>query len=146
MKSPGLLPIPVLLLVAFALLSTACGSVRQAAQRAQKSNDLRQIGLAYISYCDANRKGPANADDLVKFQPETAPVFQKVKNGEYTIIWGVNTTDMTQFAKTPTFQTVLGYESTAPSSGGVVLMCDGSAQPMTASEFNAAVKAKSGGK
>jgi prepilin-type processing-associated H-X9-DG protein len=130
-------------LVAFALLSTACGSVQQAAQRQQRKNDLLQIGLAYHSYLDANIKGPAKAEDLLPYIENNAVLLQKMKS-DYTIIWGVdlkNPTLLTQGTK----NTVLGYESSAPTSGGQVLMCDGSVEQMTAAEFKAAPQAKSGG-
>jgi hypothetical protein len=136
-----LLPVPVLLLVAFALLSVACSGIQQAAQRQQKSNELNMIGLAYHNYCNMHQKGPVGPDDLIKDQPEVTAVMQKVKNGEYTIIWNVNMSNMAQFTQ-GTFNTVLGYETSAPTSGGVVLMCDGAAINMTASEFNGKTKAK----
>jgi hypothetical protein len=139
-----------LLLTAFALLSVACGSVakvREAAARATRKNDLMQIGLGYQSYCLTNNKGPASADDLVKDQPALATMMQKVKDGEYTIIWNVNLNDKKQFEKTPMFETILGYETVPlPEGPVVVVMCDGAGKFMTTAEFNAAPKAQSGGK
>jgi hypothetical protein len=143
MKTPRLLSIPVVLLIGFALLSTACSGVRQAAQRQQRSNDLKQIALAYTNYCDANQKGPANANDLLTYVENDALLVQKMQS-DYTFIWGVNLRDMRLFAENGTSNTVLGYETTVPTSGGLVVMCDGFVTTMTASEFNAAPKAKSG--
>lgn len=135
--------VAVLLLTGFAVLSMACGAVgrvREAADRQARSNDLKQIALSYISYCDVNRKGPANIDELVNLQPEIAPVAQKVKNGQYVVPWNVNMANMTQFTE-GTSNTVLAYESAVPTAGGLVVMCDGFVKNMTAAEFNAAPKA-----
>ena len=120
MKTITLYTISSLLLATFALVSVSCGGVakvREAAARQQKQNDFKQIGLSYIIYCDQNKKGPANADDLLKVTPEASVPLQKVKDGEYKIIWGVNVTDVEQFKTTPTFATILGYETTTPSQG-----------------------------
>jgi hypothetical protein len=148
MTSPRLWPISALLLVTCALLSIACGAaakVREAADRATRSNDLKQIALAYMSFCTKNSKGPANADELSKDQPEATVALQRVKSGEFTILWGVNLDNQRLFDVNGRSITVLGYESTVPASGGLVLMCDGAVQGMTAAEFKAKPQAKSGG-
>lgn len=132
----------VAILVPFALLAIACGGVRQAAERQKKQNDLKQIALGYLNYCDANRKGPANANDLAPYV-EHDPVLLQKMTGEYTVIWGVNLNEPAQF-ENGLSGTILAYETTAPTSGGVVVMCDGATRMMSASEFNAAPKAKPG--
>jgi hypothetical protein len=136
--------VSIALVVAFALLSVACGNIRQAAQRSQNRNDLMQIALAYTNYCDTYQKGPAKAEDLLPYIENNNLLLQKMKS-DYTIIWGVNLNDLKQFADKGTFETVLGYESAAPTAGGLVVMCSGEVKNMTAAEFNAAPKAKSGG-
>jgi hypothetical protein len=143
MKYPRLFVLSVTFVTAFALLSIACGSVRQAAERQKKQNDLMQIALAYINYCEAKGKGPANADDLLPYIENDPVLLQKMKN-DYTIIWGVELNKPAQFENGMSF-TILAYENAAPTSGGVVVMCDAAPKIMTASEFNAAPKAKPGG-
>ena len=141
MKKPRLFFVPVALVVAFSLLSLACGSVRQAAQRQQNANDLKQIALAYMNYCDANMKGPAKADDLLPYLENNTLLLQKAKS-DYTFIWGVNLNDLKQFEKNGRSATVLGYETAVPTAGGTVVMGDGATRIMTAAEFKAAPQAK----
>ncbi len=142
MKHPRLFVVSVALTAVFAVLSLACGSVRQAAERQKKSNDLKQIALAYINFCEANSKGPgpAKPEDLAPYVENDPVLLQKMKS-DYTIIWGANLSDIKQF-DSGLSNTVLGYETTVPTSGGLVVMCDGFVKNMTASEFNAAPKAK----
>jgi hypothetical protein len=126
-----------------ALLASGCGRVRQAADRAKKSNDLKQLGLMYHSYLDANHKGPASADELMTMasDPGAKAVVQMVKDGKYVLIWGTTIAEMQKNPQGST-GTVLGYEAGAPTAGGLVLMGDASVRNMTAAEFAAAPKAK----
>jgi hypothetical protein len=133
----------VLVLAVTALLATGCGRIRSAADRTRKSNDLKQLGLMYHSYIDANQKGPASADELMKMasDPGSRAVVQMVKDGKYVLIWGATIVAMRNNPQGST-GTVLGYEATAPTSGGLVLMGDGSVPIMTAAEFAKAPKAQ----
>ena len=105
------------MLFVFALLSTACGSARQAQFRSdrnyQKFRDLGQVGWAYHSFCEKHKNGPANADELSELDPEVEPVMQKVKNGEYVIIWNVSIDDSKAFDPQGLSGTILGYEPSA---------------------------------
>ena len=135
-------PLPRIVGVAcgLAVLSciVACGSLRQSAARQKTSNDLKQLGLAYHNFIDANKKGPANsAEWLSKAGPEDAALIQQTgPGGKYTMFWGVQISKLPQGSN----NTVLGHESTVPSQGGLVLMCDASVRQMTATEFAAAPK------
>jgi hypothetical protein len=147
MKKITLYTVASLLLVAFALMSVSCGiqqKMREAAERAKKSNDLKEIGLAYHSYCFTNNKGPASPDELMKGQPEASAALQKVKSGDYTVIWGVNLSNMAQFVE-GSGNTVLGYETNPSPSGRLVLTCDGAVQNMTEADFKSKPQAKPGG-
>ena len=114
MKKTRLWPIPVGLLVVFALLCTACGSIRQAAQQQQLSNDLKQLGIAYQNYCASNpTKGPTKAEDLLPYVENNMALVQKT-NGEFTFIWGVNLNDNKQFEKAGKARNRSGLRGGAP--------------------------------
>jgi hypothetical protein len=121
----------------------ACGNIRQAAERQKTSNDLKQIGLAYHNYNDANKgKGPSAPNDLLPYlEGNQALVDQTAPGGKYVVIWGVSIAELSKTSPVGMSGTVLGYESTAPTAGGVVLMGDGGTRIVTAAEFNTLPKA-----
>ena len=132
----------VSLILGVVALLLGCGGVakvREAAARAKKVNQLKQVGLAYHNFQDNNIKPPAGAADLLpllKADPETA---QALQSGDIVVLWG---------AKVPadfpqgTSVTVLGYDKDVPTKGGPVLLGDASVQTMTVAEFNAAPRPK----
>jgi hypothetical protein len=51
-------------------------------------NDLKVVGLDYHNFHDANRKGPANWEELQKASMDPQAV-QRVKDAGYQVKWGV---------------------------------------------------------
>src|SRR5271170_4153690 len=145
MKPTRYWPLPVLLLVAFALLSVSCGGigVKPRDPRRDAEDDLDTIGSVYTNYCNDHNQGPANVDALLKDFPDDKAELLKVTNGTYVLIWGVNLNDPKQFQEIGKSKTVLGYEANVPTAGGLVLTCDGEVDEKTAEEFKAMPKAKS---
>ncbi len=104
---------------------SAGGGLRRFQQGVQAGKDaiaLQQIGTAYRKYCQTNKKGPANVDDLLKSattQDEKDAVNQ-IKDGKYTAVWGLDVTD----PKVGTNNIILVYTATATNGIRVVLMAD----------------------
>ena len=132
--------VAAVLVVASLLPSLACmGRIQQAAQKAQESNDLKQLGMSYHSYIDTNSKPPATLDELAAFEDKSfgpSPATSGLRSGKYIVYLGVEVTKLPAGAS----NTVLGYESSVPTAGGPVVMADGMVKNMTAAEFTAATK------
>jgi hypothetical protein len=129
----------VLLASAGLLSSLACAGVQRAAQQQKERNDLKQIALEYHNFVETNHNPPATLDEFVAFFEKTygaTPITSDLKSGKYVIYLDVD------FAKVTdgTVNTVLGYESSVPASGGPVVMADSSVRDMTAAEFGTAKK------
>jgi len=97
-------------------LLTGCG-----APEAKLRNDLKQTGLAWYGYHEANLKGPANWDELITFAKEHklgADSVQRVRDAKYELKWTAGLKD----AKDPTSSMVLAEKP----GGGPKLMLDAS--------------------
>jgi hypothetical protein len=126
----------LVLLSATALLLLGCG-IRSAAQKQKRSNQLKQIGLAYHDYYDAFAKGPAGPEDLKNYLEGGNDAYQALAKGDFVVIWNVRIPEMIE----GTGNTVLGYDKDVPAKGGLVLMGDASVREMSADEFKNAPKA-----
>jgi hypothetical protein len=111
--------------------------LQNARNNALKSNQLKQIGLAYHTYADAHRKPPSKIEDLAPLYENDAKITAAVKDGSFVVFWNAEFQKMTQ----GTSNTILAYEKDAKEKGGLVLMADGSVKTMSAKEFSAAAKA-----
>ena len=123
--------------VCFALTNVV--SARQVDPR-RIVNDLKQLGLAYHNYNDANKKAPAKGADLGPFIENDKRLLGLLENKDIVFLYGVNLIDIINGAGTS--NTVLAYEKDAPTKGGAVLMADGSVKKITVDEFKKATLAK----
>src|SRR3984957_14424350 len=98
-----------------------------------------QLALDDHNFVDTNHNPPATLDEFVAFFEKNygaGPVTSDLKSGKYVIFLDVTFTKLTD----GTVNTVLGYESSVPTSGGPVVMADTSVRDMTAADFAAAKK------
>jgi hypothetical protein len=129
----------VLLLLAVALTLPGCGRIQEAAQRAQRTNDLKAIGLAYHNYVDKYGKAPTQAGDLAEFLAGEFPrSVQDLNDGSVVFLYGVRPNEMVDGAS----QTVLAYDKDVPTNGGLVLLGDASVRIVTAQELQKMPQAK----
>jgi hypothetical protein len=126
--------IAVVALAVVALGSAGCGKVRTSADRSKLMNDMKQLGLAYHNFQDAEGRPPKSFDELNKKFPLPAGASQ------VTVIWGgaIRGTDV----EGPSSEIVLGHAPDPDGKGVLALMCDASVVRMTNAEFESAKKAK----
>ena len=131
--------IPVV--VCLALLVSGCSS-QKAVDRVKRSNDLKEIGLAFHEFCQKpGSPAPTKADDLKPWIKDTG-AMSKLASGEVVFLWGVHARDL---ARMPDGSggTILAYEKETPEKGGLCLFGECSVKELTAEEFKKTPKAKS---
>jgi hypothetical protein len=134
----------VLLTIVLVITVGACGcpvtKVREAAARQQHMNSMKVIGLAYLNYCDDNKgKAPQQAADLQKYLNGDPGATALLSDPSFVFIYGVSSQDLSK--QQGISQTVLGYDKSAETDKGVVLMADGATQYVAADEFKKMTKA-----
>lgn len=132
-----------LLTMALVLVGFIGCSGSKSAGDAKRTNDVREIGLAFHEFFGANAKPPTQASDLKPYIKDEK-AYALLSSSDFVFIWGVGFPDM---AGNPDGSggTILGYEKDAPEKGGLVLLGDGVVKNMTAEEFKKMPKAKKKG-
>ncbi len=107
--------------------------------RKRRSN-LQQLGIAYQGYYQDNKRSAANAAELLGFMelqgeadPQVRDAITSLEEGDIVMAWGGRLEDPATSAKF-----VLGFEAGVPSTGGYVVMGDGTVRLMTAKDFSEA--------
>lgn len=129
------------LLVAGLLVTIlSCGNVRQAAQKQQRMNTMKLLGIMYHNYNDFYSKGPSGPQDFQKMPDSDPAVVAALQSGQLIVVWDVKISELSRTQPLSNF--VLGWEATTPTSGGIVLFADGAVQEMTPQQFQSATKAQ----
>jgi hypothetical protein len=114
-----------------ALLLPAVQAARDAAQRAQSMNELKELGLAYWNYHDQTGKSPASWDDLTNSGLIGSETVQKLQAQNVTVAWNVELSQLSM----GTSEFILAYPSGASGPLVTVLMGDGSVQNIPPDEL-----------
>jgi len=129
--------LPVCAIVGLIMLG-GCGAVtqaRKAAERSQKMNQLKEVGLAYHDFHDANKRGPNNWDELESVA-KGSPAIQLIRKSGYEVFFGVSMKDVT----IGTSNCIMAHNPADVATGGEVLMMDGSVMQMSADELKKALE------
>lgn len=125
----------------------ACGSVRQAAERQKRSDDLRTLGSAALNYEAANRTFPPDQPAFLKWAQGSgdleliALIQQTGPGGQITFYYGPWKDADFDAGRS---NTVLAHDGKLwPGHGRLVLTCDGSVQMKTDADLAAMPRPKS---
>jgi hypothetical protein len=117
-----------------ALILPVCAAAGCGGGDAKARNDVAEVGMAYHTFYDQQKKGPKDATELAVQLKE--PVAKLLREGQIVIIPSV---DLKEYhGKT---DIVVAYDKDVSTKGGYVAMTDGSVQKMTAEQFGKATKA-----
>jgi hypothetical protein len=128
--SPRLL---VTAIAMFALAPTGCGKVKDAQDRVKLTNDMKQLGISYLNFQDAEGHPPKSFDELNKKEPLPTAIANA------TVIWGAG---MAGMCKDGAASEVVIAHTNAPGGSVLVLRADGTVQNISKQEFDTARIAK----
>jgi len=129
---------PVLVVTVLALLPAVASA--QTAEEKKRANDLKQIGLAYHNYYDANKKAPARAEDLAPYLENDKRLVGLLSDKEIVFFYDFDLVKIVN--STGTSKTVLAYDKDAPTKGGMVLFFDGVVRKVSAEDFKTLTQPK----
>ena len=125
------------LALAATLLLSGCGRRGSAATGpiGVAENGMKELAQVYEYMAANNEPIPRRLEDLDEHEATMPVAYAKIQSGDYVVIWGVG-------LNRGGGHVVLAYEKDAATSGGLVLMQDGSVKTLSAAEFQAAPKAR----
>lgn len=124
--------------VSFAIVlsaSAGCGDNGAADLVLKRRSNLRLLGAAYREYFDINQRTASDAAELLEFlrkkdeNAELQNAITSLEEGDVVLVWNGQVTSGVNGR-------VLGFEAGVPSTGGYVVMGDGSVRLMTAKDFS----------
>ncbi len=117
-----------------------CGDSGAADAIRKRRSNLHQLGIAYQSFHEGNQRSPANAIELLGFMqpqaedgPQLRNAITSLEEGDVVMAWNGQIDPAKNNA-----DFVLGFEAGVPSTGGYVVMGDGTVRLMTAKDFSKA--------
>ncbi len=125
------------------IATVGCGGDGGAAVLKRRSN-LHVIGMGYRAFAESNQRGAADASELSSFisqmdsdsetsESQITDAITSLQEGDVVVTWKAPLTDSPENA-----QYVLAFEAGVPSTGGYVVMADGTVRLMTAKDFSKA--------
>ena len=119
------------------VLWAGCESAPQPPPPPSAEEGLKELVSVYRYIEYSKLSPPRKAEDFGDYWDSMPTAFDRIKQGDYIIAWGVGRSTAPGAANQ-----ILVYEKKAPTEGGAVLLRDGTVKIVTAEEFNAAPKAK----
>ena len=121
--------LPLILIAAL----PACGSNTPVAPPPVDTGEaLKELGEVYKYLSAQKLSPPRKVEDLEEYEGTLAGALPKIKAGEIVVAWGLGYSSGSS--------QVQAHAKDAPTSGGQVLLRNGTVKYMTASEFQAARK------
>lgn len=114
-----------------------CGDGGAADAIRKRRSNLQQLGVSYQAFLQENKRSAASAAELLSYMepqkdavPRMRDAIISLEEGDITMIWNGQLEDPGASAGF-----VLGFEAGVPSTGGYVVMGDGTVRLMTAKQF-----------
>jgi hypothetical protein len=121
----------------------ALPKIRAAAERVQRVNQMKVIGIAVHNVIDTLNRGPANVDEIAPYLPANDPLaveaLNRLRKGEIEMAW--NALKPTQQPDGAS-QVLIAWEARPDADGQrVVAYLDGTSAILTDQEFQTKLKA-----
>jgi hypothetical protein len=126
-------------LMVVAVTAPAARAQLQFQQDRALANDMKQIGLAWHNFHDANNRGPKDADELAPYFENSKKLLDSLRTKRIDFAFGVSINDLKEKGLS---NVILGHEKDAATKGGLALFGDGSVRKLSAADFAKAPKAK----
>jgi prepilin-type processing-associated H-X9-DG protein len=127
------------------LLVPAVQKVRDAANRAERANDMKELAIAVINFMQQRNQGPANINDLVPYLNPSSKALSRLRAGEIDVLLNLAPTNKQIDG---TSNVIMAWESQPdPAHDGArwVAFVDGHVEWLTPAQFQQARKAKTVG-
>jgi hypothetical protein len=130
-------PFRLQILLACLLFFTACAGETKPPPPPSAEEALKElVGVyKYIEY--SKLPLPRKPEDFTDYWDSMPTAFERIKQGDFVVAWGVGRSTVAGAG-----QQILVYEKNSLTTGGGVLLRDGTVKTMTPAEFSAATVAK----